>query len=471
MTRFSLRWIFLVPILVAIAVGFAAFALYAETAERAARIADIDAELVRAARDGPNPVDGQPTPDTPPASGDPAPITNIDDPVHLLIGPDGSVISTGLSGNPFSPSTIDELRTIDGFTTVSAENYRVLVSSLDGQVASVTALSLDIVDSAAAAFQRAVAVGGAIILLLVTAVVWLLVRSLTRPIIGITAVATRIADGDLDTDLDTDLDAPMRSREMADLNDALDRMLTRLRSTLEQREQSAAEATRARDDMQRFLADMAHELRTPLTALKGYSDLYAGGMLETTADVDRAMSRIGSESERLYRLADDMLRLARDGNADEPAEVVDIAAIAAEVTDDLRAAHPDRPISFHADPGDHHLTGTPARIHQAILNLGANACQHSGPDHEIEIRVGSDDTAVVTRVIDHGPGIDPADRHRVFRPFYQADPSRNRRGRGGAGLGLAVTRQIAEQHHGTIAIETTPGGGATFVLSLPRRWT
>ena len=468
MTRPSLRWIFLVPILIAIVVGFTAFGIYAETVERATRIADIDAELVRAARDGANPGGGQPTPVAPPGSGDPASITDIADPVHLLIDANGSVISTGLSGNPFSPSSIEELRTIDGFHTVAAENYRVWVTSPDGQPTSVTALSLHTVDAAAAAFQRAVAVGGAIILVLVAAVVWLLVLSLTRPITGITAVATRIADGQIDTDLDTDLDAPTRSREVTELSDALDRMLSRLRSTLDQREQAAAEATRARDDMQRFLADMAHELRTPLTALKGYSDLYAGGMLATTADVDRAMSRIGSESERLYRLADDMLRLARDGGTDDRAETVDVAAIAAEVTEDLRAAHPDHHISFHADPGDHRLTGTPARIHQAILNLGANACQHSGPGDEIAIRVGSDDATVVTRVIDHGPGIDPADRHRVFRPFYQADPSRSRQGRGGAGLGLAVTRQVANQHHGTIGIETTPGGGATFVLSLPK---
>ena len=226
-----------------------------------------------------------------------------------------------------------------------------MVTSPDGRRTSVTALSLDGVDAAAAAFQRALALGGGVILLLVAAVIWLLVRSLARPIIGITAVATRIADGHLDTDLDTDLDAPTRSREIAELNDALERMLTRLRSTLEEREQFAAEATRARDDMQHFLADMAHELRTPLTALKGYSDLYAGGMLESAGDVDRAMSRIGSESERLYRLADDMLRLARDGASDDPTELVDVATIAAGVVDDLRAAYPDHRIGFQRRPG------------------------------------------------------------------------------------------------------------------------
>lgn len=468
MTRPPLRWVFLVPILVAIVIGFAAFAIYIDGVERSNRLADIDAELVRAARDVGAPVDGQPSPAEPPGSGDPAPPVDIDDPVHLVVGADGSVTSTGGSGNPFSPSTIAALRTIDGFHTVGAENYRVLVVSPDGQVRTVTALSLDGVDAAAVAFRGALALGGGIILLLVAAVVWLLVRSLTRPIIGITAVATRIADGDLDTDLDTDLDAPTRSREIADLNGAVDRMLTRLRSTLEQREQAAAEAMRARDDMQRFLADMAHELRTPLTALKGYSDLYAGGMLESTTDVDRAMSRIGSESERLYRLADDMLRLARDGASDETTEVVDVAAIAAEVADDLRAADPDHRITFHADSGDHRVTGTPARIHQAILNLGANACNHSGPEAEVAIRVESDGATVVTRVVDHGPGIDPADRHRVFLPFYRTDASRSRQGRSGAGLGLAVTRQIVDRHRGTVTIETTPGGGATLVLSLPR---
>lgn len=462
MTRPSLRWIFLVPILMAIIVGFTIFAVYADRVERINRIADIDAELIRAERRGSaNPTADQP-PALPPAE-DAEPVVDLDTPVQLLIDPDGTVVSTGASGNPFAPSTIDRLLTMEGFHTIDAENYRVWITSPDDRLTSVTAFSLDLLDSATSDFRRALALGGGVIVALVTAVVWLLVRGLTRPITAITAAATRIADGDLDAPLDVS----SRSSELTDLGNDLDRMLVRLKSTLDESERSAADATQARDDMQRFLADMAHELRTPLTALKGYSDLYAGGMLAGTTDVDRAMSRIGSESERLYRLADDMLELARHGTADEPTEVVDVAAIAAKVTADLRAANPEHHITLHCGPGHQHVTGTPARIHQAILNLGANACDHGTRAGKVVIRVDNDDTAVTVQVIDHGPGVDPGDRAQIFLPFYRADTSRSRYESGGAGLGLALTKQIADRHHGTVDVGETPGGGATFTLSFP----
>ena len=201
MTRPSLRWIFLVPILIAIVVGFTAFAIYADQVERDNRLADIDAELVRAAgRNEAEPVGDQP-PSRPPED-DTAPIADNQIPIQLLIDPDGTVVSTGASGNPFSASTIQQLLTLDGFHTVSADNVRVRVTTQDNQLTSATALSLDLFDQATTDFRRAVAIGGGIIVTLVAAIVWLLVQSLTRPISRITSAATRIADGELDTEID-----------------------------------------------------------------------------------------------------------------------------------------------------------------------------------------------------------------------------------------------------------------------------
>ena len=85
----------------------------------------------------------------------------------------------------------------------------------------------------------------------------------------------------------------------------------------------------------------------------------------------------------------------------------------------------------------------------------------------VTVELEPDGEAVVVRVVDHGPGFDPEDSERIFVPFYRADTSRTRRDRGGAGLGLALARQIVDQHHGRITVETTPGGGATFVVTLP----
>ena len=169
-------------------------------------------------------------------------------------------------------------------------------------------------------------------------------------------------------------------------------MLVRLRATIDDSELAAVTAGESRDAMQRFLADVSHELRTPLTALKGYSDLYAGGMLDEAGALDRAMSRIGEESERLNGLVTDMLQLAREAPADEPVEHFDAAEVVAVIAADLRAAHPDIEIALDV-PTDARTTiaGNPARFHQAILNLGSNACHHTAPGTEVRFEVTVDE--------------------------------------------------------------------------------
>ncbi len=465
--RPALRTLFLMPILVTILAGFSAFAIYVDRVERNNRIADIDAELIRADQFG-RPI--RPPAGPPPRTPDPGDtLVNVDEnlvPIQLLLDSSGMLIASTGAGNPFDESTLQTFAEIDGYHTIESPNYRVLVAQDRRGDTAVTALSLEPVRDATAAFRRAVVVGGVVITLLVVAVLALLIGSLTRPITRLTDAAGRIADGELDTNLDVE----SRSRELGELGEDLSKMLDRLKGSLFESERSADDARRARDDMERFVADAAHELRTPLTALKGYSDLHAGGMLKDEADVDRAMSRIGSESERLHRLVDDMLALARAGMTDEaPDEPVDVGVVAAEVVADLSAAHPTNQVSASVAPGSHVIMGNRARLHQAVLNLGANACQHGGDGTDVVIDVGSAESSVEVRVIDDGPGIDPADAERIFLPFYRADRSRHRQdGNGGAGLGLALTKQIIESHGGTITIEPNPGGGTVFVVAVPR---
>jgi len=459
MTKRPLRWIFLLPVVLTIAIGFTVFAVYVDRVERSNRLADIDAELVRA--DAGNRLAAGPDRGAPPPSGDAAP--NTDNPVQLLIDSEGIVVAANFE-SPLSDATLARLAGNSGFATVSDENYRVRLRRTGDGLTAVTAFSLDANDEATAVFRRSVAIGGAIILALVGVVLWILVGSLTRPITTITSAATRVANGELDTHIE----AESRSSELSELANDLNRMLDRLRTTLERSEHSAAEATQARQDLERFLADMAHELRTPLTALKGYSDLYAGGMLETRSDVDRAMARIGSESERLYRLADEMLQLARSDRETDPIELVDVGEIAGFVATDLQAAYPDQRVGVEFTCSTPPVVlGSPARIHQAILNLGANACEHSTPHDEIELRVDRTATRVRLMVVDHGPGIPSPERDRVLLPFYRADPSRRRNGQVGAGLGLALVRKIVVQHGGDLSIEETEGGGATLIVLLP----
>ena len=385
-------------------------------------------------------------------------------PVQLLLDVDGSIQWIFGAPSPFDSSMLPELIQSQGFTTVDQTNHRVLVSSTDDETTALTALTLDGFDAATRSFRRVLILGALVILLLVATIVWLLTGTLTRPITRLTESATQIADGNLDADIAV----ATRSREVTALSNDLDRMLQRIRSTIDERERAAGDATQARDNMQRFLADMAHELRTPLTALKGYSDLYAGGILSETKDVDRAMSRIGSESDRLYVLVDNMLQLARNENQIEPHVPVDVAAIADQVAADLRAANPGRLIDLETAAGDHSVSGSPVQIHQAILNLAANAAKHTNPDTRIRVEVDSDAERIQVVVVDHGDGVDDEAKNRIFLPFFRTDESRSRSAKDGAGLGLALTHQIATQHDGDVHVEDTAGGGATFVLTLPR---
>ena len=465
MTRPSLRALVLWPVLLTITLGFVGFAVWVDTVDRRNRIADIDAELLRAERNTvapPGPAGG-PGPPAEASEDDPTATSDVaSQPVQMVVGDDGSVRQLGAATDVFDDATIEWLAEQRGTFTLAGD-HRVRVSEARPSAIAITALPLEEFSTATSEFRRALATGGVAVLVLVGAVVWLVTSALIRPVTRLTDTASRLADGDLDTPFPP----PSGSRELADLSDDLDRMLTRLRTTLADNERATAEATKARDDMRQFLADMAHELRTPLTALKGYSDLHAGGMLAESVDVDRAMARIGSESERLSQLATDMLQLARGELIAPVRERVELGDVVESVVDDVRAAHPDRSCTLTREPGATSVLGDADRLHQAVLNLAANACHHSPAGSPVEVTVAAADGRVEVRVVDHGPGVPAEEAERIFVPFYRAERSRAREGRGGAGLGLALTAQIAAQHDGTIQVTDTPGGGATFTLSLP----
>lgn len=462
--RVSLRWMILGPMLLIITAGFIGFGVYVDGVEYRHRITDVDQELQRAAaarRLRPPDVGEQLA--LPPAEPE---IGGIDPPVELLATPSGDVVTTGRAINPFDAATLARLARVFGVSTIDSPRYRVLVQPADNGFVEITGLPLAGVDAAIADFRRALLIGGAAIVVVQAAVVWLVVSRLVRPVARMTRMATLVADGALDTEVGP----PGGSRETAALAVDLDRMLTRLRSTLSASEQSTADAVRSRDDMRRFLADVSHEIRTPLAALRGYSDLYAGGMLGEPGALDRAMQRVGAESQRLHGLVSNMLQLARSQSPGRQPEPFDIAAVVSDVADDLRSAYPRRAVELSiTTPVGNLLSGVPGEIHQAVLNLAANACSHTDPDSKVEIELGSTDELVTIDVVDHGPGIDPGEAERIFLPFYRLDSSRTRGSGGGAGLGLALTKQIVDDHGGSIVVLPTPGGGATFRVSLPRR--
>ena len=462
----------LVPTVVTITVGFAAFSVYLDRVQRENLIADVDDELIRAERAFAARVeprierDAQPNSpaDEAVASAGSDLADEVDPPVQLLVGLDGQLLADAGGSSPFDSSALAAMAGNSGVFTVEDPRYRVRATDRGDGTVAVTALSLDQIDDTIADFRRTLLGGGVVILALEAGVVWLLAAGLARPVTRMATTATRIADGAIDTEIDP----PSGSRETAVLADDLSRMVNQLRSVIDDRERAAADATQARDNMQRFLADASHELRTPLTALKGYSDLYAGNMLGEPGALDRAMVRIGSESERLHGLVNDMLQLAREAPLTDRVEPVNIGDIVQVVVDDLRAAHPEVSIELEVAPDAATVvSGRPDRLQQALLNVGSNAVDHTDAEAGVQFRVRSTDANVVVDVVDHGPGVDSGEVDKIFLPFYRHDTSRGRDGRGGAGLGLAISHQIIERHHGTVTVAATPGGGATFTLTMP----
>ncbi|MGB3635545.1 MAG: HAMP domain-containing sensor histidine kinase [Rubrobacteraceae bacterium] len=455
MRRPALRWMMLFPILLTVSVGFVALAIYVERNALADLTSSVDEELVRAERTNLDRLDVE--------SGR---ASDIDAPVHLILDSEGGIQQQAGNDNPFSEPQLAELAGAEGTQTLGdGPRYRVRATSASDDTTVVTALPLEQVDAAIGSLRRSLIVGGLVIFALESLVVLLIATAVARPVARMSNAAGRIAGGDLDTKIEP----PGGSRETADLATDLEHMLLQLRTTIEDREHSAEEARQARDAMQRFLADASHELRTPLTALKGYSDLYAHDMLQEPGALDRAMHRMGSESERLSQLVAALLDLTRhDPPGATNTDRIDLREVLTDVTDDLEAAFPDRNIDLDVDPDAHSIVlGDAGRLHQALINLGANACQHTEPGTAIRIELRSTHTVATVATIDHGPGIEPALADKIFLPFYRADASRSRNGHGGAGLGLAITRQIAEQHGGTVDLVPTPGGGATFSLTLP----
>jgi len=165
-------------------------------------------------------------------------------------------------------------------------------------------------------------------------------------------------------------------------------------------------------------------------------------------------------------MVDDMLVLARLGQG-RPLErtPVDLQSIARDAVADAHAVAPQRPITLAA-PVSVVITGDDTRLRQAVGNLMRNALVHTPPASAIEVALEAHNGVATMSVVDHGPGLKPADAGRVFEPFYRADASRSRDS-GGAGLGLSIVAAVVDAHGGSVKVSETAGGGATFEVELP----
>ena len=273
------------------------------------------------------------------------------------------------------------------------------------------------------------------------------VRLGLRPLTAIEATAAAITGGDLSQRV---ADSDERT-EVGRVGGALNTMLDRIE----------ASDTRLR----RFVADASHELRTPLAAVRAYAELFGRGAAARPDDLERSMTGITRESERMSLLVDDLLLLARlDEGRPLEREPVDFAAVVSEAVDAAKAVEPDRPIEASLEAAT--ITGDRDRLRQAVDNLFANVRAHTPAGTPVSVALSVADGSARLVVADHGPGLAADDAARIFERFYRVDTSRARAS-GGVGLGLSIVAAVIEAHGGAVTTEPTDGGGATFVLTLP----
>ncbi len=333
--------------------------------------------------------------------------------------------------------------------------YRVASSTEPGGVQTIVAVPLREVDQTLNRLLLVEALVIGVVLLALGALAWLVARIGLRPLDRMADTAGAIVAGDLSRRVE-----PATTRtEVGRLGLALNRMLERL-------EEAFAKRARSEDRLRRFIADASHELRTPLASIRGYAEVLRMGAARTPEETGRATRRIEDEAARMGVLVEDLLTLARlDEVRDSVREDVDMTSLVRDAVDDARATAPDRAIGLEAD-GPAIVAGDRDQLRQVLGNLLRNALVHTPSGSPIDVAIGRREGDVELVVTDHGPGLPTDDPETLFERFWRAEGGRER-GRGGAGLGLAIVAGIADAHGGRVWAKDAPGGGARFVLRLP----
>ena len=379
-------------------------------------------------------------------------VRDVEEALVQVVGPDGAVValSANLAGplaQGFLPAGRREIRTLSELP-IEDEPFRVLaqrVPSPEGEFLIYVAESLDPVQEASEALIRALVVAVPLLILFVAVLTWIVVGRALSPMEAIRVEVASITD----RELSRRVPEPATSDEIGRLARTMNAMLDRLEA--------------ARERQRRFVADASHELRSPLANIRAQVEVDLARPddarpLETEAAVL-------SETLRLERLVDGLLTLARtdEGRAGriEPVDIDDIVFQEIERIRPLTGIHLDAGrVSGAQIPGDRE------QLSRLVRNLLENAVRYA--EERVTIALSETMEAVTLTVSDDGPGVPDADRERIFDRFTRLDGARARTA-GGAGLGLAIAREIVTRHGGTIRVDPTDAPGARLRVTFPAR--
>ena len=327
---------------------------------------------------------------------------------------------------------------------------RMLVEPLDRGGALLVGTAVQDEQDTLARLRPLLLIGGPLAILLASVVGWLVAGAALRPVERMRIEAEAITGADLDSRLVV----PRSGDELSRLGDSLNGMIDRLNATVIRERQ--------------FVDDASHELRTPLANLQAELDL-ALSRQRSAGELEAAIRSAAEETERLTRLAEDLLVLARADDGRLPVHRLrqDVGPLLRETLLSFTGRASTAGIALVVDvEGPIHATIDAVRIRQAVSNLIDNALQHTPPGGRVTVSDSLRDGLLRISVTDSGSGFDADFMDRAFEPFTRADAARGRAA-GGAGLGLSIVRVIVQAHGGSVEARNGPGGGAIVEMRLP----
>ncbi|WP_455904574.1 MtrAB system histidine kinase MtrB [Microbacterium sp.] len=307
--------------------------------------------------------------------------------------------------------------------------------------------------------QRTLWVAGIGLVAIVAAISFIVLRTVSTPIVEAAETSARLASGDLGVRIDVH-----GEDEIATLGRSFNAMADSIESQIKELGELSLV-------QQRFVSDVSHELRTPLTTIRLAADMLndqRGAFDPTTA---RTTELLHTQVQRFETLLSDLLEISRydAGSVQLELEATSLAHLAEDIIEQMQPLADDRgsELRLVAPGGYSPVDMDPRRVRRVLRNLIGNAIEH-GEGRPIVVTVDSNQHAVAAGVRDFGLGMDPADAERVFDRFWRADPSRQRT-LGGTGLGLSIALGDATLHGGSLDVWSELGVGTNFVLTLPRR--
>ncbi|WP_405923979.1 sensor histidine kinase [Streptomyces sp. NBC_00035] len=339
------------------------------------------------------------------------------------------------------PGEIGEATTFnDGSATIDgdSEDYRFAAVTVEvpdkGTLTVYAGEPLSAEQSAVRTASTVMLIGFPLLLVVVAAVTWRVTRRALRPVEGIRSEMAAITASE---DLARRVPVPDTHDEVAGLARTTNETLAALELSVERQ--------------RRFVADASHELRSPIASLR--TQLEVGAAHPELLDVAGAVE----DTVRLQRLAADLLLLARLDAGERPADTrFDLGAVVREEAAGRTGVTADAPAV--------EVSGSRGQLARVLANLLDNAQRHAR--ERVSVRVRTDGAWVVVEVADDGAGVPADQRERIFERFVRLDDARTRDD-GGAGLGLAIARDVALRHEGTLTVREAPEGGALFELRLP----